>query len=178
MTAGEKFLALSNDAKVKSLIDSGVDTLAAAASTNKELFEIHKALSLASATASLPDAVIKSYENAGGYPWGVIPAALMAAAGAAEIASIASSSYSQAHSGIDNVPSDSTFLLKKGEMVLDPGTSEEVRQAATGGGTGSGVSFGDIIIQTVLSEDNQKTYVGDIIIPELEDAMRDGALTI
>ena len=66
----------------------------------------------------------------------------MAARGAAEISSISKVSYTgQAHGGIDNVPSDSTFLLKKGEMVLDPGTSEEVRQAAKGGGQGGAVSL-------------------------------------
>ncbi|MCK5603555.1 hypothetical protein KAR91_16845, partial [Candidatus Pacearchaeota archaeon] len=84
----------------------------------------------------------------------------------------------QAHSGIDSVPQDSTFLLKRGEMVLDPGTSEEVRQQVTGGAGNGTISFGDIIIQTVLSEENQKTYVRDIIIPELEDAIRDGELAI
>jgi len=140
MTEGERFLLLSNEAKTKSIIDQGAQTLASVAGNNKTLFDMHKGLSLASATASLPSAVVKSYENAGGYPWGIVPAGLMAIAGASQIAKIASSKYGQAHDGLDRNPSEGTFLLKRDEMVLDSGTSAAVREAApalaAGGGEG------------------------------------------
>ncbi len=70
------------------------------------------------------------------WPYSVVVGATVAAAGAAQIAVIASQKAPQAHSGLDYVPQDATYKLKQGEMVLDPGTSEEVRNAAKGGGFG------------------------------------------
>lgn len=58
---------------------------------------------------------------------GIAAAAAATAAGMANVSAISSQ---QAHGGLDFVPQDSTFLLKRGEMVLDPGTSSEVREAA------------------------------------------------
>jgi hypothetical protein len=46
---------------------------------------------------------------------------------------------------LDYVPEDATYALKKGEMVLDPGTSDAVRDNASnrwGGG-------GDIILDGI-----------------------------
>lgn len=41
-----------------------------------------------------------------------------------------------AHSGMDYVPREGSYILQQGEIVLDPGTSKELRQAALGGGGG------------------------------------------
>ncbi|USD22156.1 phage tail length tape measure family protein [Microbulbifer variabilis] len=60
---------------------------------SKKLFKIQKALSLAKAAATLPSAIIESYNNSGGYPWGIPAAVAMAAAGAAQIAQIKSASF-------------------------------------------------------------------------------------
>ncbi|WP_444884519.1 hypothetical protein [Microbulbifer sp. PSTR4-B] len=60
---------------------------------SKKLFKIQKALSLAKAAATLPGAIIESYNNSGGYPWGIPAAVAMAAAGAAQIAQIKSASF-------------------------------------------------------------------------------------
>lgn len=57
-------------------------------SGSKKLFKAQKAASLAQALVSVPAAVIDSFRNAGGYPWGIGPAIAMAATGAAQIASI------------------------------------------------------------------------------------------
>lgn len=43
----------------------------------------------------------------------------------------------QAHSGLDYVPREGSYILDKGEMVLDKGTSAAVRNAAGGGGGGA-----------------------------------------
>ena len=73
----------------------GVQTLAQAFqdSGSKKMFKAGKALALASAAVSLPSAVIKSYENAGGYPWGIVPALAMAATGMANIAKIKNTQF-------------------------------------------------------------------------------------
>ncbi|WKD51690.1 hypothetical protein [Microbulbifer spongiae] len=61
---------------------------------SKKLFKIQKTLSLAKAVATLPSAVIESFHNSGGYPWGIPAATAMAAAGAAQIAQIKSANFS------------------------------------------------------------------------------------
>ncbi|MFS1525626.1 phage tail length tape measure family protein [Microbulbifer sp. 2304DJ12-6] len=61
---------------------------------SKKLFKIQKTLSLAKAVATLPSAVIESFNNSGGYPWGIPAAVAMAAAGAAQIAQIKSTNFS------------------------------------------------------------------------------------
>jgi len=54
----------------------------------KRMFEFSKAASLAKASATLPSAVIDTFNNNGGYPWGIIPAGLMLKEGLKQISSI------------------------------------------------------------------------------------------
>lgn len=55
---------------------------------SKKLFKVQKAAALAQAAVALPAAVIDSFRNAGGFPWGLIPAAAMLAVGVSEIRNI------------------------------------------------------------------------------------------
>jgi len=72
-----------------SLVQGNLDTIAGFVNSgSKRLFAVQKAAALAQAAVSVPAAVVESYKNAGGYPWGIVPAAIMAAKGAAQIASI------------------------------------------------------------------------------------------
>jgi hypothetical protein len=50
------------------------------------LFLIQKRQAIAETIIATKAAVIQTYKNAGGYPWGIVPAAAMAALGAAQIA--------------------------------------------------------------------------------------------
>lgn len=65
-----------------------------------KLFKINQAAALANAAVSLPSAVIKSFENGGGYPWGLVPAGLMLAEGLAQIATIKSQSFDAGGGGV------------------------------------------------------------------------------
>lgn len=134
LSQGAKFNALTNSEKLKSTIKSGAAILAASASSNKQIFQLHKALSLANAAISLPSAVLQSFENGGGYPWGLIPAGLMAIAGATQIAAISGSTF-QAHDGIDSFPKSGSFVgnMERGEMILNQGNSEGIRKLAERG---------------------------------------------
>ena len=112
------------------------------ASSSKKMFNTGKAASIASAIMSTHAAVVESFKNAGGFPWGIAPAAAMLAQGMMQVQNIKSQQFSgQAHSGLDNVPSEGTYLLQKGEMVLDPGTSQQVRNNAIGGDKNVNVTF-------------------------------------
>ncbi len=60
---------------------------------SKKAFRINKALALADAAVNIPSAVIKSFNAAGGYPLGLIPASIMALKGAQQIRAIKATSF-------------------------------------------------------------------------------------
>lgn len=60
---------------------------------SKKIFNIGKKLALAQAAISLPAAVMESFKNGGGYPWGLIPAAAMAAQGLQQINAIRNTTF-------------------------------------------------------------------------------------
>ena len=59
---------------------------------SKGIFKIGKGLALAQAAIALPTAVMESFKNGGGYPWGLVPAAAMAATGLKNIQAIKNAS--------------------------------------------------------------------------------------
>lgn len=66
---------------------------------SKKIFNIGKKLALAQAAISLPAAVMESFKNGGGYPWGLVPAAAMAATGLQQINAIRSTTFDGGGSG-------------------------------------------------------------------------------
>ena len=99
----EKLEQASGKNRLASVTGAFQQMLGVAGSGNKKLFKLQKALSLAQAAASIPSAVIESYKNAGGYPWGIPAAAAMAAAGAAQLAQIKSASFNGGSGGAGSV---------------------------------------------------------------------------
>jgi tape measure domain-containing protein len=57
---------------------------------SKKIFKIGQTLALAQAAVALPSAVLQSFQNGGGYPWGLVPAAAMLATGLKNIQQIKS----------------------------------------------------------------------------------------
>ena len=117
---------------------------------SRAMFNLNKAAALAHAMVALPPAVIESYRNAGGYPWGIIPAGLMAAAGAAEIAKITSTQFGQAHGGLTYADKDKTINIRAGERVIAPEQNTDLTQflksQQSGQSTSSGATIGTINI--------------------------------
>lgn len=70
----------------------------------EKLFKINQGLALVQAAVALPTAVMESFKNGGGYPWGLVPAGLMLTEGLAQIASIKSQSFDSKGSSV-SVPS-------------------------------------------------------------------------
>ena len=89
----QKFATAFAKKDVKTALATGAQMTAGMATQNKRIFEINKALALANAVVSLPDAVLQSFRNGGGYPWGLIPAGLMLATGLAQINAIRSATF-------------------------------------------------------------------------------------
>lgn len=119
-----------------------------AASFGKKGLMAYKVLATGEAIIATYLAANKAFAEGGGWPLGAVFAAITVAQGLANVAKIKSvQPAGQAHAGMDYVPSEGSYVLQRGEMVLDPGTSESVRQAArsaTGAQAGgnSGASSG------------------------------------
>lgn len=87
------------------------------------------------------------------------------------------SAAGQAHDGLDYVPREGSYILDKGEMVLDKGTSDSVRNAAAGGGGGVYVSMPVNIsaidakgVDAVLR--NRRGLLGSMARAAVNDALR------
>lgn len=92
-TQAERFAEMGTRNKLTTVLGGMKEMTAGVASENKKMFEVNKALALAEAAITLPSAVLKSFNNAGGYPWGIAPAAAMAATGLAKIQAIESAQF-------------------------------------------------------------------------------------
>ena len=93
MAAHKKFATAFRNGDVKSALQSGAELTAGVAQQNKAMFQANKAFALANAAVTLPDAVLQSFRNGGGYPWGLVPAGLMLAKGLSQIQAINSASF-------------------------------------------------------------------------------------
>ncbi len=80
-------------ARLQSFGDLGSSLMQLGEGQNRKVFETGKALALAQAAVALPSSVIQSFENGGGYPWGLIPAAAMLATGLKNIQNIKNAKY-------------------------------------------------------------------------------------
>jgi hypothetical protein len=72
---------------------------------SRKVFKIGQKLALAQAAAALPSAVLQSFQNGGGYPWGLVPAGAMLATGLANINNIRKAGSGMGGGGGGSVPS-------------------------------------------------------------------------
>lgn len=159
---------LSTFANYTGAVANGLGQLASVMEQGgKKQFKAAKALRYGEAVMSTASGIARCYAD---YPlWLAIPmSVIVAAAGAAQISAISSAKGPQAHSGLDYVPQEATYKLQRGEMVLDPGTSDAVREAAMGrAGSGGGQS---IIVEVLLD--------GVALFKAMGQASRDGRLVL
>lgn len=160
LTEGQKFNEMVWSNKVKTLSGSLAQMTAGTEAQSKAMFEIHKAASLAQAVVSLPAAVIESFKNAGGYPWGIAAAAAMAATGAVQIAAIAKSHFNGAYSGAAGSP----VVTASAPAAATAGPSAQSQQPAGGLLTVEGISSDSFFSGKVVRE----------LATKLSDFSRDG----
>jgi len=151
----------------KGALQNGALMLANAAKTNKAAFELQKGSALANAVVTLPSAVMKSFDNGGGYPFGLIPAGLMLKAGTDQINSIKNSSFgggggapSISGGGSTSPSSPVASGLPAGTTAL-PDRGEEPRAGVT----------------NIALVGQDKTFTGeqiDAIFEEISDALERG----
>lgn len=97
-------------------------------------FVAYQALAVGQAIVSTAAGAARALAD---YPWplSAVMAAAVAAAGAAQIATIVSQKPPQAHAGATYVPEDSTYLLKQGERVLAPEQNQDFTEFMENGGS-------------------------------------------
>lgn len=89
----EQLDKLEYQARLNSFANLGNALLQLGQGQSRKVFETGKALALAQAAVALPGAVIESFKNGGGYPWGLVPAAAMLATGLKNIQQIKSAKF-------------------------------------------------------------------------------------
>ncbi len=122
LEAGEKKRTQTQQEEDQKRIDSDkkvwASKLANSVAGLKKLAAVHKAASIAAVVIDTAKGISSAFSGPpNGPPWplNIAQAALVAATGAQQIAAI----KGQAHDGLDKVPSTGTYLLEKGERVVD-----------------------------------------------------------
>lgn len=109
-----------------SIADMFKETAGESSAAYKAMFLASKASAIAQATISTFVAANKAREL--GMPYGEIMANTMMGLGMANVGIITAQTISgMAHSGIDHIPEDGTWLLKKGERVIDDRTNADLK---------------------------------------------------
>lgn len=111
-------------------------------------WEVDKASKIASIIMATAQAVMQSYSLGGGWPWGLIPAGIMAGIGVAEVAIVASQTnpYAAATGGVFQ-PNDTVLVGEKGPELITMGSTSRVipnDQLGMGGTSIENKFYGDI----------------------------------
>jgi len=122
LQAGADFAKAIRDGDAKGALNNASLMLSNMAKTSKTAFKVQKAAALANAVVALPSAVMQSFNNGGGYPWGLIPAGLMLAQGLKQIQSIKSSSFGGG-GAVSSVSGGSTSPSAPVASGLPPGST-------------------------------------------------------
>lgn len=136
---------MANQKQQTDWLTSGLDTAMDAMSAlgeegsdiAKAMFLANQAIAIANAYVSMGVAQAKALEL--GSVAGPPAYAQATAMGISTIAGIAAASVAGvAHGGMDSVPSESTFLLQKGERVVQPKANKDLTEFLARGGTSGG----------------------------------------
>ena len=172
----ERYENMRNIANAVSLFSQG---------SAKKLAKIIQRIRIGETLVETYKGATAAYAAAGGFPFGVIPAAITMASGLANVAAI--KGVSVAHDGLTNVPRETTFLLDKGERVIKTRQNEDLTKFlanANGGGTSGGLGMTNNITifpnatnvdaMLGLSESTWLEITEDKILPALSRLNRAG----
>ena len=123
----------------------------------KAMFLVNQGISMAQAMINTEVAATKAMAE-GGMVAGIPMATAIRALGYASVGMIAAQTISgMAHDGIDNIPKEGTWLLDKGERVVDSRTNSDLKNyLANGGGSGGDVHISVQVTDSgVTSQSNQ-----------------------
>ncbi|MCO6537830.1 MAG: tape measure protein [Gilliamella sp.] len=122
-----------------SIADMFKETAGESSAAYKVMFLASKASAIAQATISTFVAANKAREL--GMPYGEIAANVVMGLGMANVGMIAAQTLTgMAHSGIDNIPKEGTWLLDKGERVVDARTNADLKDFIKSNKSGSNIT--------------------------------------
>lgn len=134
------FESMTAKQKTNLILGEAIRLSAGVAQQSKTMFKVNKAAALAQATVALPSAVLQSFQNAGGYPWGIIPAGLMLATGLSQIQAIKSTTFSGGGGGTTPSAAGGTSTVNSIPIASEGGGVLPTPFDVGGGGPGSGRS--------------------------------------
>lgn len=160
-------------------------------SQSKEGFRIGKAAAIAQAVINTYTSATGAYASASAIPvvgWILGPIAAIAAIalGMQNVNKIRSQQMGQAHAGMTNIPSEGTYLLDKGERVIQPEQNKDLTNFLSKGeegGGGGGVQVGSVNISVNvpngdalrgMTRRDWEDIVTDKVIPALNVLDRKG----
>ncbi len=133
--------------------------LGESSSTYQALFYAQRSFALAQAGMNVWKAASDAYANEPGTVWQKMGAAALATIESGTFVSMiqAATPVGMAHNGIDNIPKEGTWLLDKGERVVDSRTNADLKNyLANGGGSG-----GDVNITVQVTDSGVSTSGGN-----------------
>jgi len=184
------FSKMTTDQQLRYTADglSGITSLMK--SENKTQFAIGKAAAIAQATINAYTSATQAYKALSGiYIVGPVLGALAAgaaiAAGMANVSKISSTSMGQAHAGMTNIPSEGSYLLDKGERVIQPEQNKDLTNFLDKGGEGGGggTQVGSVNVSITvpdgralrdMSRRDWEDLVADKVVPALNVLDRKG----
>lgn len=185
-----QFAKMTFDEQLKSASTglSGITTLMG--SENKKQFAIGKAAAIAQATINAYTSATQAYKALSGIYivgpiLGAIAAAAAIAAGMANVSKIRSQQMGQAHAGMTSIPAEGSYLLDKGERVIQPEQNKDLTNFLGKGeeGDGSGTQIGSVSVNITvpdgealrnMSRREWEDMVSDKVIPALNVLDRKG----
>ncbi|OCG08856.1 hypothetical protein A9G13_01995 [Gilliamella sp. wkB178] len=160
-----------------SIADMFKETAGESSAAYKVMFLASKAASIAQAIISTEVAATKALEFD---PTGIM-SGVTRGLGYASVGIIAAQTIAgMAHSGIDNIPKEGTWLLDKGERVIDARTNSDLKdflQASSKSGGNITVTVPVNVGNSGLTEDDAKAFAGMIkqsVLSIIDDQQRPG----
>ncbi len=160
-----------------SIADMFKETAGESSAAYKVMFLASKASAIAQATISTMVAATKALEL--GYPYGETAASIVMGLGMANVGLIAAQTISgMAHDGIDSIPREGTWLLDKGERVVDARTNADLKNYLQSNKSPNGIALNmPITAGGGVTYEDLTAFATDIkswVIQEFNDAMRPG----
>ena len=160
--------------------------LGESSSTYQALFFAQKSFALAQAGMNVWKSASDAYANEPGTVWQKMGAAALATIESGTFVSMiqAATPVGMAHDGIDNIPKEGTWLLDKGERVVDSRTNSDLKDMIANQKSGSGdvhisVQVTDSGVSTQSNQADQKQLgqmIGNAVRTVIRQEQRQGGL--
>lgn len=174
-TDAQRFTDTLRSGDYKSALAHGANMTAGLAQHSRAFFEINKALSKANIAVNLPSAVIKSFEAGGGFPWGLIPAGLMLAQGASQLAAVNGTTFGGGVSVPSSLGGGGASSLPSALSSSSSNSAPQLPSQVTAAPAPQNINLTISGLSTIQPGDLvSATMVRDQLIPQIISGLKDG----